>query len=214
MVSTIRTPDQTAYAWFLASATPIFIYNNVAVSLVNRASSESDEDGDRDRDRDSHDRRHDSSLQNARLLVQLNVAIADATIACYDAKYTYVFWRPVTAIPLAATDDNPATTADPAWLPLLATPAHPEYPSGHSCLSAAASAVLANRFGEKTHFSLESDLMPGVVRSFKSFSSALKEVKNARVFAGIHFRSATDDGQTVGASVGAYVLDHAAQPVH
>ena len=98
-------------------------------------------------------------------------------------------------------------------MPLLATPAHPEYPSGHSCLSAAAVGVLADRFGEKTHFTLESDLMPGVVRSFKSFSSALEEVKNARVFAGIHFRSATDDGEKLGASVAEYVLDHAAQPL-
>ena len=99
-------------------------------------------------------------------------------------------------------------------VPLLATPAHPEYPSGHSCLSAAAAGVLADHFGEKTHFTLESDLMPGVVRSFKSFSSALEEVKNARVFAGIHFRSATDDGEKLGASVAEWVLDHAAQPVH
>ena len=197
-------------AWFWASATPSFLWNTVAVSLVNGSSAESDED----RDRHSHDKRHDSTLQNARLLAQLNVAIADAAIACFEAKYTYVFWRPVTAIPLAATDGNPATSEDPAWKPLFATPAHPEYPSGHSCLSAAAAGVLADRFGEKTHFTLESDLMPGVVRSFKSFSSALEEVKNARIFAGIHFRSATDDGEKLGASVAAYVLDHAAQPLH
>jgi PAP2 superfamily len=209
MLSSIRSPDQTVYSWFWNSASASFLWNNVAVSLVNRARSESDEDDDRD----SHARRHDSSLRNARLLAQLNVAMADAAIACWDAKYTYVFWRPVTAIPLAATDGNPATTEDAAWVPLFATPAHPEYPSGHSCVSAAAGAVLANRFGERTHFSMESDLMPGVVRSFKSLSSALEEVKNARIFAGIHFRSATDDGQTVGASVGAYVLDHAAQLV-
>ena len=142
------------------------------------------------------------------------MAIADAAIACFEAKYTYVSWRPVTAIPLAATDGNPRTTEDPAWMPLFATPAHPEYPSAHSCLSAAAAGVLANRFGDRTHFSMESDQMPGVVRSFKSFSSALEEVKNARIVAGIHFRSATDDGQTLGASVAEYVLDHAAQPVH
>jgi hypothetical protein len=117
------------------------------------------------------------------------------------------------AIPLAAADGNPATSEDPTWMPLFATPAHPEYPSGHSCLSAAAAGVLADRFGEKTHFTLESDLMPGVVRSFRSFSSALEEVKNARIFAGIHFRSATDDGEKLGASVAEYVLGHAAQPL-
>jgi hypothetical protein len=208
--SSVRTPDQTVFAWFWASATPSFLWNTAAVSLLNGSSSESEEDGDRD---SHHKRRHDSTLQNARLLAQLNVAIADATIACYDAKYTYVFWRPVTAIPLAATDGNAKTTEDTGWMPLFATPAHPEYPSAHSCLSAAGAAVLANRFGEKTHVTLESDQMPGVVRSFKSFSSALEEVKNARIFAGIHFRSATDDGQGVGASVAEYVLDHAVQPV-
>jgi hypothetical protein len=210
MLSSTRTPDQTVYAWFWASANPSFLWNTVAIELLNGSSSESDEDGDRN----AHDKRHDSTLQNARLLAQLNVAIADAAIACFEAKYTYVFWRPVTAIPLAATDGNPATTEDPAWMPLFATPAHPEYPSAHSCLSGAAAAVLANRFGERTHFSMESDQMPGVVRSFKSFSSALEEVQNARIFAGIHFRSATRDGQAVGAAVAEYVLDHAAQPVH
>jgi hypothetical protein len=207
LASTIRTPDQTVFAWFWASATPSFLWNHVAVSLVE--GSRSDEDGGRASD----DKRHDSTLQNARLLAQLNVAIADATIACWDAKYTYVFWRPVTAIPLASTDGNPRTLEDTAWLPLFSTPGHPEYPSAHSCLSGAASSVLAARFGEKTHFSMESDQMPGVVRSFKSFSAALTEVKNARIDAGLHFRSSTDDGGALGASVAEYVLDHAAQPL-
>jgi hypothetical protein len=210
MSSSTRTADQTVYTWFWNSATPSFLWNTVAVSLVAGSGSESDENGDRD----THEERHDSILQNARLLALLNVAIADAAIACFEAKYTYVFWRPVTAIPLAAADGNAATSEDPAWMPLVASPAHPEYPSAHSCLSGAAGAVLANRFGERTHFSMESDLMPGVLRSFKSFSSALAEVKNARVFAGIHFRSATDDGEKLGTSVAEYVLDHAVQPVH
>ncbi len=207
--SSTRTPDQTVYAWFWASTNANFFWNNVAVSLVNSASAEPDQDGDGH----SHDQQHNSSLQEARLLAQLNVAIADAAIACWDAKYTYVSWRPVTAIPLADTDGNPKTLPDPAWMPLFATPAHPEYPSAHSCLSAAAGAVLANRFGERTHFSMESDQMPGVLRSFKSFTSALDEVKNARIFAGLHFRFSTDDGETLGESVAAYVLDHAVQPI-
>ena len=143
----------------------------------------------------------------------MNLAIADAAIGCWDAKYTYVFWRPVTAIPEAAADGNAATTADPTWAPLFATPAHPEYPSGHSCVSAAAGVVLADAFGDKTRFTVESDAMPGITRSFRSFSSALEEVKNARIFAGIHFRSATDDGQVLGESVAQYVLEHAAQRV-
>jgi hypothetical protein len=207
MSSSARTTEQTVYAWFWNSATPSYLWNTVAVSLVAR--SESDESGDRD----SHEKRHDSTLQNARLLALLNVAIADAAIGCFDAKYAYVSWRPVTAIPLAATDGNSETTEDPAWMPLFATPAHPEYPSAHSCLSAAAGSVLANRFGEAQHFTMESDSMPGVVRSFKSFSLALEEVKNARIVAGIHFRSATDDGGKLGASVAEWVLDHTAKPL-
>ena len=160
--------------------------------------------------RDSH---RPATLENARLLALLNLAIADAAIGCWDAKYTYVFWRPVTAIPLAGTDANAATAADSSWTPLFATPAHPEYPSGHSCVSAAAGAVLASYFGKRAHFRVESDVMPGVVRSFDSFSAALEEVKNARIYAGIHFRSATTDGQILGASVAQYVLDNALQPV-
>src|SRR4029077_20684186 len=85
--------------------------------------------------------------------------------------------RPVTAIPLAATDSNPATTADPAWMPLFATPAHPEYPSGHSCVSGAAGVVLGNHFGERIRFHVTSDVMSGVVRRFDSFSAALEEVR-------------------------------------
>jgi hypothetical protein len=210
LVSTVRTPEQTVFAWFWASATPSFLWNHVAVSLVNSSRSLADEDGGPASD----DKRHDSTLQNARLLAQLNVAIADATIACWDAKYTYVSWRPVTAIPLASTDGNPRTTEDPAWMPLFATPAHPEYPSAHSCLSGAAAGVLAASFGERTHISMASDQMPGVVRSFKSFSTALAEVKNARIDAGLHFRFSTDVGGALGASVAEYVLAHAAQPLH
>ena len=144
----------------------------------------------------------------------MNLAMADAGIACWDAKYFYVFWRPITAISLADTDGNGATKADPAWKPLFATPAHPEYPSGHSCVSSAATGVLENQFGKKTGFTVDSEALLGVTRSFRSFSAALDEVKNARIFAGIHFRSATDDGQTIGNKVSAWVLSHALQPLN
>jgi PAP2 superfamily len=203
--SSTRTPDQTIFAWFWASSTASYLWNNVALSLIDRTHRESDSD--------SRDQHRSSTLETARLLALLNLAIADAAIGCWEAKYTYVFWRPVTAIPLAATDSNPATTADPTWMPLFATPAHPEYPSGHSCVSGAAGVVLANYFGENTRFRVTSDVMPGVVRQFDSFSAALDEVKNARIFAGIHFRSATNDGQTLGASVAEYVLNNAMQRV-
>jgi membrane-associated phospholipid phosphatase len=152
--------------------------------------------------------------ENARLLGLLNVAIADAAISCWNAKYTYVFWRPVTAIPLADTDGNPGTIADPNWTPLFATPAFPEYPSGHSCNSSAAATVLANYFGDNTAFILDSDVMLEVTRFFPSFSAAIEEVANARVFAGIHFRTACRDGVQLGSSVANYVLNHSFEPVH
>jgi membrane-associated phospholipid phosphatase len=202
--SATRTPDQTIYAWFWNASTVSYLWNHLADVLI--------EQGDRDEGDDSGQRRgqgHNSLLENARLLALLDLAMADAGIACWEAKYHYVFWRPVTAIPLADTDGNPATSPDPLWIPLFATPNFPEYPSGHSTVSAAAAVVLANFFGEKSRFTVDNDLMIGVSRSFSSFSQALDEVKNARVFAGIHFRSACDDGQATGTQVGNWVLDHA-----
>ena len=214
--STARTADQTVFSWFWNSTTASYLWNNVAAALIKRT-DEDDRTNSRDEDRDyGHDarpRRHNTTLANARLFALLNLAIADAAIGCWDAKYTYVFWRPITAIPEAAADGNAATNADPTWAPLFATPAHPEYPSGHSCVSGAAGVVLADAFGDHTRFTVESDALPGITRSFRSFSSALEEVANARIFAGIHFRSATDDGQVLGESVAQYVLEHAAQRV-
>ena len=205
--SAVRTADQTIYAWFWAASTATYLWNNVADSLLLERGEEDDDSG-------RSGERHNSLLENARVLALLDLAMADAAIACWEAKYHYVFWRPVTAIPLADTDGNPATTADPSWMPLFATPAHPEYPSGHSTVSGAAAVVLANFFGEKRHFTMDNDLLIGVTRSFRSFTQALDEVKNARIFAGIHFRSACDDGQTTGIQVANRVLDNALLPVH
>ena len=135
-------------------------------------------------------------------------------IACWDAKYAYPFWRPITAIQLAGTDGNPATTADPSWTPLIVTPPFPEYPAGHSCVSGAAAGILSAAFGEDTLFSVSSDGLPGVVRYFNNFSASLEEVKNARIFGGIHFRSACEDGQAIGTAVADYIVGHALVPVH
>jgi membrane-associated phospholipid phosphatase len=206
--SAIRTADQTIYSWFWAQSTATYLWNHVADSLIER--------GDRDEDNDSGrwGEHRNSLLESARILALLDLAMADAAIACWEAKYHYVFWRPVTAIPLGDTDGNPATIADPSWMPLFATPNHPEYPSGHSTVSGAAAVVLARFFGENRHFTMDNDLLIGVTRSFRSFSQALDEVKNARIFAGIHFRSACDDGQSTGIQVANYVLENALLSVH
>jgi hypothetical protein len=148
--------------------------------------------------------RHHTLSENARLLALLNIAIADAAIACWEAKYSYVFWRPITAIPLTEL----------GWTTLIVTPNHPEYPSGHSTLSGAAAAVLSDYFGDNTSLTFDSTVMPGVTRSFSSFSAALDEIKDARVFAGIHFRSACDDGQTAGVNVAAYILENSFRRRH
>jgi PAP2 superfamily len=118
------------------------------------------------------------------------------------------------AIRETGDDGNAATTPDTGWTPLFATPAHPDYPSGHSCVSGAATAILSHEFGEHTRFDMTNDVMIGVTRSFRSFTDALEEVKNARVFAGIHFRTACDDGTTIGKSVAQFVLDNKFHRVH
>ena len=209
--STQRTADQTIASLVWNSSTAPYLWNNAALSLIE------DGRGDDDRDGEGHGReRHEDTrlLEHARVLGTLNVAMADAAIACWDTKYTYNFWRPITAIRELADDGNAATTPDAAWTPLISTPAHPSYSSGHSCVSAAAAGILAHEFGERSRFDIESDAMIGVVRSFRTFSSALDEVKNARIFGGIHFRFDCDAGQAIGASVANFVLEHAFQRVH
>jgi hypothetical protein len=193
-ISSTRTIDQTLYARFWQSASPADFWDPVATKL----SAE----------------RHLTLSENARLFALLNMGLADAVIGCWDAKYTYNSWRPVTAIQLAGSDGNPATTADSTWTPLIGTPPFPEYPSAHSCVSGTAARILSAFFGEHAQFSVASDGMPGVVRYFSSFSLALDEVKNARVFGGIHFRTACNDGQSLGNAIGEYILKHALRPIH
>jgi hypothetical protein len=157
--------------------------------------------------------RGDSLVQNARLFALLNLAQADATFAVWDAKYTYNFWRPVTAIRAADTDGNPGTAADPAWTPFLVTPAHPSYSSGHSGVSGASAAVLAAFFGtDAIPFSFSSDSLPGVTRSFTSFSATAQECSDSRVYAGIHWRFDVQAGQTIGNEVGSYDVSHILLP--
>jgi hypothetical protein len=203
ITSTTRTTDETIGALLWNAGTATYLWNHIAVSLIGSRHGEADND---QWDGGEHGRGRTTLLEHARVLAQLGVAMADAAIGCWDAKYTYNFWRPITAIRETADDGNAATTPDPAWTPMFATPAHPDYPSGHSCVSGAAAVVLSHEFGEHRHLVLESDAMLGVSRHFRSFDEALEDVKNARVFAGIHFRTATEVGQQLGAAVGREVL--------
>jgi len=154
---------------------------------------------------------HDlTTAENARLFALLNLSFADAVIAFYDAKYTYNFWRPVTAIRAAASDGNPDTEADPNWLPEVGNTApDPSYPGAHAVISAAGAEVLTSFF-RKHHFefSVTSEVMPGVVRSFTSFPAAAEEATLSRVFAGQHFLFDLTTGQRLGSDVADFVVDN------
>jgi hypothetical protein len=141
---------------------------------------------------------------NARLLALVNAAIADGFIAGADTRYLYNFWRPVTAIRAGDTDGNDATAADAAWETFLNTPPLPDYPSTHSVAGGAASAMLARFFGsDKIAFTMTSGPpFSGITRSFSSFSQAAQENADSRVYAGIHFRSACQDGIKLGQQIG------------
>ncbi|HEV8610802.1 MAG TPA: phosphatase PAP2 family protein [Thermoanaerobaculia bacterium] len=144
--------------------------------------------------------------ENARLFALLNLAEADAAIVSWDCKYQFEFWRPVTAIVNGDLDPRADTEKDPDWTPLLVTPPFPEYTSGHSTFSSAGAAILATFFGsDDMAFTTESEDLPGVVRSFTSFSAAAAEAGMSRIYGGIHFLSANEAGLSSGAALGAYV---------
>jgi hypothetical protein len=182
-----RTADQSELALFWQSNTPL-TWDRIAAQISVKQGL--------------------SFKQNAHFFALLNVAMADAVIACWDSKYRYSFWRPVTVIQAGLTP----TDADPTWEPWLdffkaGTPAHPEYPSAHGSISGAAAFVLDAVFGNNTSFTVTSEVRPGT-RSFTSFSGALAEITNARVFGGIHFRTSCVRGEGLGNTVANYVWGH------
>jgi hypothetical protein len=146
------------------------------------------------------------STQIARMFAMQYMAGADALISVWNGKATYLFWRPITAIREAAADENPATDPDAAWLPLINTPPYPDQPSGLSAVSAAMGEALEEVFGNHVRFSVNS-LSSSTTRSFRSFDDAVDEVVDARVYSGIHFRKADDDGAEVGRDVADYGLE-------
>jgi hypothetical protein len=157
-----------------------------------------------------------STADSARLFAHLNLTLADAVIAFYDAKYTYNFWRPVTAIRAADSDGNPETAADPNWLPeVTRTPPDPSYPGAHAVISAAAALVLTEFFrGDRFEFTVTSEALPSVERSFDRFSAAAEEASLSRVFAGVHFRFDETVGERLGHQVARFVLAHLLTPRH
>jgi VCPO second helical-bundle domain len=152
---------------------------------------------------------HLDILEAARFMAMNTVVRADAHIACYDAKYHYAFWRPITAIRAGDTDGNAATVGDPAWSTLLpATPNHPEYPSAHSCVTPAGAQAIAEFMGtNKIDFTVPSLTGLGD-RHYDDVDALEREVTNARIWGGIHYRSAVEDGAKVAHKVAHDVLAH------
>jgi membrane-associated phospholipid phosphatase len=190
--STTRTADQTQIGLFWNP--PIQNFWNAIADQVAAA--------------------HGSDLPTtARLFALLNLSFADSAIAFYDSKYTYQLWRPVTAIRAADTDGNPATVADPSWLPLTGTtPADPSYPGAHSTISAAGADVLASFYGDRQRFTVTSPALPGVTRSFTSFGAAALEAGLSRIYAGVHTRLDHVAGARLGDQVARFVLANALLP--
>jgi hypothetical protein len=204
LYSTTRTPDQTDAAIFWQGHAHA-LFNGIFRTLA--ASQGLD------------------IVDTARLFAMENLAAADAAIGCWNDKYYWQFWRPITAIREADTDGNPATEADPTWLPLfdpatpvcnpplLVTPPFPDHPSGHACATSAFVHTLRNFFGtDRIAFSAFSN-KSCTTRSFDRFSDALEEVIDARVWAGIHFRTADVQGSVLGKKVAHYLKKHYFQPV-
>lgn len=183
--STQRTAAQTETARFWADAP--FAQNQRALRAYTQA-------------------RGMSTLRTAQLFALADTAAADALIACWDAKYRFVFWRPFSAIPAGDTDGNPATPADPGWQPLLGTPNHPEYPSAHGCATTAMFTVVARLVGTR-HLGLDMDsVLTGTTHHFATLDHLIREVGNARVWGGLHWRFSTDAGVHLGALVARAVL--------
>jgi hypothetical protein len=152
--------------------------------------------------------------QNARLLAAVCQAADDALIAVFDAKYHYNFWRPVTAIRNGDIDGNPATERDPAWMPFIDTPMHPEYPCAHCVLAGAVGVVLEAEFGSGAVPTLAaaSSTAGGAERQWATVDEFVEEVANARIWDGVHFRTSTEVGTAMGRQVGGLAAARYLQP--
>ena len=152
-------------------------------------------------------------LEHARFFALLNIALADATASAFDAKYTYRFWRPSTAIRNADRDGNDDTALDLTWSPFLTTPPHPEYPAAHGVVQAAAARVMTSYFGNHYEFSTTAPAVPGAVRSYECFDAYVEEGSFARILGGMHLRGSLDEGRKQGKKVGSWILENYLTPL-
>ena len=192
-LSTTRTPEQTVAARFWAEA-PVPQGHNALRLFVQQ---------------------HGLDVADAaRFMATVAVTLADAQIACFDAKYHYAFWRPITAIRAGDTDGNDATVGDAAWSPLLpVTPNHPDYPSAHSCLTPTVGLVIARVLGAgQIDYTIPSLTGLGD-RHYGTPNDLTADVASARIWGGIHFRSAVEDGADIARKTAHYILAHEFRPV-
>ena len=193
-VGSIRTPEQTDIARFWSDNPPLQWNRAWRALSVAKGLGLAD---------------------NARYFAMLATASADALIACWDAKFFYNFWRPVTAIRAGDTDGNSETAPDPAWIGLIITPNHPEYPAAHGCFSGASTETLNYLFGtDEVGFSMDSNVAGVVnpVRNYDRLSEALQEVLDARVYGGMHYRNSTRIGANMGKQVSRFTTRHFFRP--
>ena len=186
--STTRTTDETTQAKFWGAAPIWNVWNEVTQKLAVS--------------------QHASLQRTVTVFENLDLALADATIGLYNAKYHYLVWRPVTAIQLGNTIGNPAITGNPTWNPLAVTAADPSYPGAHATISQTAATVLSAFFGDHQQLTVSSDGDPGVTRSFGSFQAAADEATLSRIFAGQHTMIDLVAGQQLGRQIAEFVLGH------
>jgi hypothetical protein len=184
--STVRTPEQTAIAQFWATALPdvhMGVVHSVAIARGREVT------------------------RNARLYAVVTAAMNDAEISVLEAKYHYNFWRPITAIRNGDRDGNPATERDPDWTPFIATPLHPEYPCAHCVIASTIATVIRAEVGREPLPTLmsASNTAPGVSRQWTRTEDVVKEVSEARILDGVHYRNSTEVGNRMGAQIGALV---------
>jgi len=192
--STRRTPEQTAMAKFWEATAPA-VYWPVARAVAAVPARD--------------------VTANARLLAIAAMAMDDALIAVFDAKYTYNLWRPITAIRNGDADGNDATERDPSWTPFIDTPMHPEYPCAHCIVSASLGAVLQAELGSgpTPTLSSASSTAGGAVRTWRSVGDFVREVAEARICDGVHYRFSTEVGVSMGKQIGELAVKSFPKPI-
>lgn len=190
--SSARSPEQTATAMFFSGNA--FVQTNAML-------------------RDQAAQRNLDIVQSARMFAAADMSMADALITVWHAKYVYGTWRPITAVNLADTDGNPATTADPTWVPLANTPPYPEYPSGYNSLVASTTGALQALFHtRKLNLNVISTAVPHVTRHYETGSALRADVVDARVWLGYHFRFADLASRNLALKLSTWSIDHYFQP--